>query len=172
MPPTHAPGAAVVPPGAGRHVAIRNFGATLKAVSADTEGSCTLIEHVLSPGYVAMPLHRHHRETETTYVLEGVLTVQVGARVHTAGPGTCIVKPRGVPHTCWNAGTRPACFLEVASPGGLEGFYEELEALVPPQGAPDKPNVPAILALGERYGLEFEMDSLVDIIERHGVWLA
>ena len=155
--------------GSGRPFPIRSMGIVLRAGGAETDGSVAVLEHTLPPGLVAMPLHRHRGETETTYVLEGVLTVQVGDEVVQAGPGACVVKPRGVFHTFWNSGERPARFLEVVSPGGLERYYEELTALIPAAGPVD---IDRVLALSAGYGIEFDMGSLLDIVSRYEVRLA
>lgn len=158
-----------LPPGGGRRVSVRRFGLTLLLPSTLTDGAVSMLEMSLEPGYVSMPLHRHGREDETTYVLEGTLTVQVGEETILAPPGSCVHKPRGVFHTVWNAGARTARFLEVVSPGGLEEFYVGLDGLVPETGRPD---MEAIHALARRYGLEFDMASLIDLIERRGVHLS
>ena len=148
---------------------VRTFSAAVRARSEETGGLHTVMEHVLPPGRIAMPLHRHERETETTYVLEGVLSVQLGKRVFRAGPGSCIVKPAGVFHTYWNEGERPARFLDVVSPGGVEAYYEEVSAAIPASGVVD---VSRVLEISLRHGIEFDMESLLDIMERHQVQLA
>ena len=158
-----------VPDTAGKTLSIRTFAGVIRTRGEDTRGLLAVIEHTLPPGRIAMPLHRHERETETTYVLEGTLHVQVGKRVFRAGPGACIVKPVGVDHTFWNEGDRPARFLEVISPGGLEAFYEELSSIVPDSGTIE---IARVLEISERYGLVFDMGSLIDIMERHAVQLA
>jgi len=148
---------------------VRSFSAAVRAGSAQTGGLHTVVEHVLPPGRIAMPLHRHERETETTYVLEGTLSVQLGKRVFQAGAGSCIVKPAGVFHTYWNEDERPARFLDVISPGGLEAFYEEIAAAIPASGVVD---VARVLEISRKYGIEFDMESLGDIMERHQVQLS
>ena len=148
---------------------VRTFSAAVRARGEETGGTHTVMEHVLPPGRIAMPLHRHERETETTYVLEGVLSVQLGKRVFRAGPGSCIVKPAGVFHTYWNEGERPARFLDVVSPGGVEAYYEEVSAAIPASGVVD---ISRVLEISRRHAIEFDMDSLMDIMERHRVQLA
>jgi quercetin dioxygenase-like cupin family protein len=157
------------PTGQGTDVSIRNFGGQIRVRSEETGGGATIVEHVLPPGYIAMPLHTHQRETETTYVLDGMLWVQVGKRVTKLGPGQTIVKPVGVPHTCWNEGRQPARFLDVVTPGGLEPWYEEVSAIIPGRGEVE---IGKILEVSRRYGLEFDMESLMDIMSRHEVVLA
>jgi quercetin dioxygenase-like cupin family protein len=150
-------------------VSIRNFWGEIRVRSDNTGGGLTVVEHVLPPGFIAMPLHTHQREMETTYVLDGTLWVQVGKRVTRLGAGQTVVKPAGVPHTCWNEGSRPARFLDMVTPGGLEPWYEEVASVVPARGEVE---VAKVLEISRRYGLEFDMDSLLDIMSRHQVMLA
>jgi quercetin dioxygenase-like cupin family protein len=150
-------------------VPIRNFHGEIRVRGDDTGGALTVVEHVLPAGYIAMPLHTHRRETETTYVLEGTLWVQLDRRVHRVHAGQTLVKPAGVPHTFWNEGAADARFLEMSTPGGLDRWYEEIAAVIPTSGAVD---TAPVLEISRRYGLEFEMDSLIDILSRHSVRLA
>lgn len=150
-------------------VPIRSFGGEIRVRGDETGGALTVVEHVLPPGRIAMPLHTHQRETETTYVLDGTLWVQLGRRVHRLSAGQTLVKPAGVPHTFWNEGSADARFLEMSTPGGLDRWYEELAAVIPSSGAVD---TAPVLEISRRYGLEFDMDSLLDIMSRHSVTLA
>lgn len=152
----------------GTRIQIGGFGTIVKASSERTNGSVAVVEHTLAPGLLGAPPHRHTREEETSYVLEGQLTVQIGPDVVTAGPGEMVVKPRGILHAFWNAGDQPVRFLEVISPGGFEGYFAELAPLVPAHGAPD---LGAIAALGARYGMEFDFALIPEIMQRHGVRL-
>ena len=93
-----------LPPGAGEAVWIGSFGTMYKVPSEATGGAVAIVEHVLGPHQLGAPLHRHSREDEISYVLEGKLTVQQGEKVETAAVGGTIVKPRGVFHAFWNAG--------------------------------------------------------------------
>lgn len=150
-------------------VSIRNFRGHIRVRGDQTAGGVTVVEHTLPPGYIAMPLHTHQRETETTYVLEGTLWVQVGKRVTKVGAAQSIVKPAGVAHTYWNEGRDPAHFLDIVTPGGLEAWYEEVSSVIPSRGEVE---VSRVLEVSRRYGLEFEMESLMDIMSRHTAVLA
>jgi len=66
-----------------------------------------LVEHPIDPRSLAAPMHTHRNEDEYSYVLEGVVGVQIGDEVLEGRPGDLIVKPRGVPHAFWNAGDVP-----------------------------------------------------------------
>ena len=71
-------------------------------------------------------MHMHEREDEYSFVLEGRVGVQIGDEVAEAGPGELVAKPRGIPHSFWNAGDEPARLLELISPAGFERYFEEL----------------------------------------------
>jgi quercetin dioxygenase-like cupin family protein len=160
--------APLVPSGPGRHIQIGGFGTTIRVPGQAVGGSVSLVEHSLEPGLLGAPPHRHSREDETSYVLQGRLTVQVGGEIVTAGPGEVIVKPRGVFHAFWNAGGEPVRFLEVISPGGFEDYFAELARIVPQDGPPD---LDAIAELAARFGMEFDMSRIPELMQRHGVRL-
>ena len=151
-------------PGAGRRVALGTFSTTYKVLSEASRGAVALVEHGLGPGLLGSPLHRHSREDEVSYVLEGTLTVQQGNRIEQAGPGGCIHKPKGVFHAFWNAGPQPVRFLEVIAPGGFEHYFEELAVLAK---GPEPPDPATLLALGNKYGVEFDLNSLPSLLSRH-----
>jgi mannose-6-phosphate isomerase-like protein (cupin superfamily) len=80
----------------------------------------SLVEHPLSARALAAPLHRHAREDEYSYVVEGQVGALLGDEVVIGGPGDLIFKPRNQWHTFWNAGDQPARLLEIISPAGFE----------------------------------------------------
>ena len=102
----------------------------------------------MSPRALAAPLHRHTREDEYSYVLEGRMGALLGDEVLEAGPGDLVHKPRDQWHTFWNAGDEPCRILEIIAPAGFEDFFRELDGL----GGALKPTRRA-RALNERYGL-------------------
>src|SRR6187455_3301325 len=89
----------------------------------------SLVEHPMSPRALAAPLHRHTREDEYSYVLEGRMGALLGDEVVEAGPGDLVHKPRDQWHTFWNAGDEPCRILEIISPAGFELFFRELVEL-------------------------------------------
>ena len=156
-------------PGAGLTAPIRRFGTLVKVPASATGGRFSLLEHALEPETLAMPMHRHRSETKTLYAIEGSLTVQIANDIFIATPGASIVIPVGTMHTMWNETDRRVRFLSVIAPGGLEKYYAEVAAVVPVRG---KPDIEAVLAASERHGVDLDMLSLYDIIERHQVQLA
>lgn len=157
------------PPGEGVRAPIRRFGTLVKVRAEDTDGRYSVLEHALEPETLAMPMHRHRAEMKTLYALEGSLTVQIGAEVFIAMPGASLVVPAGTMHTMWNETERRVRFMSIVAPGGLERYFEEVAAVVPVRG---KPDIEAVFAASARHGIELDMLSLFDIIERHHVQLA
>ena len=103
----------------------------------------------------------HHREDEYSYVLTGKLGALLGEQAVTAGPGTWVFKPRNQWHTFWNAGDTPCEIIEVISPGGFEDFFRELTTA---WGNPEQ-----MSALGARYELDFDFESVPTLCERFGL---
>jgi mannose-6-phosphate isomerase-like protein (cupin superfamily) len=125
----------------------------------------SLVEHPMSPRALAAPLHRHTREDEYSYVLEGRMGALLGDEHLEAGPGDLVVKPRDQWHTFWNAGDEPCRILEIISPAGFEGFFAELIAM----GGVTEAAPEALGELCARYGLEMDPSSVPELIQRFGV---
>jgi mannose-6-phosphate isomerase-like protein (cupin superfamily) len=125
----------------------------------------SLVEHPMSARALAAPLHRHSREDEYSYVLEGRMGALLGEDVLEAGRGELVMKPRDQWHTFWNAGDEPCRILEIIAPAGFEGFFAELVAMGGVAGA--EPS--ALGELSQRYGLEMDPTSVPEIVERFGL---
>src|SRR6478672_8341699 len=67
--------ATVIGPGDGAAGFLGSIGVRFMIDGADAGGDFSLVEHPLPPRALAAPLHRHAREDEYSYVLEG----QMGA---------------------------------------------------------------------------------------------
>ena len=129
---------------------------------AEADERFSLVEHPLSAHALAAPLHRHNREDEYSYVLEGRVGALLGDEVVVGSPGDLIFKPRNQWHTFWNAGDQPARLLEIISPAGFERFFDELVDL---GGVTEAP--PGTLAeLCARYELEMDPDSVPELLQR------
>src|SRR5947209_19193051 len=64
-----------------------------------TGGGFSLVEHPMSARALAAPLHRHTREDEYSYVLEGRMGALLVDDVLEAGPVDLVFMPRGEWHT-------------------------------------------------------------------------
>ena len=157
--------AKVVGPKDGKAGFLGSIGVRFMIDGDEAGGDFSLVQHPMSPRALAAPLHRHTREDEYSYILEGRMGALLGDEVVEGGPGDLIFKPRDQWHTFWNAGDEPCRILEIISPGGFEHFFDELGAIV---AAPDFD--PSQLGeLGARYGLELQPDSLPRLCEEHGL---
>jgi mannose-6-phosphate isomerase-like protein (cupin superfamily) len=128
----------------------------------DSGRGFSLVEHPMSARALAAPLHRHGREDEYSYVLEGRMGALLGEEVVEAGPGDLVFKPRNQWHTFWNAGEEPCRILEIISPAGFEHFFRELDGL----GGALEADPEQLAALSERYALEMQPDSVPGLLSR------
>lgn len=166
MPTQPAP--KVVGPSDGKAGSLGSIGVRFMIDAEETpDGGFSLVEHPLPPRRLAAPLHRHSREDEHSYVLEGRMGALLGDAVVHAEPGDLVHKPRGQWHTFWNAGDEPCRILEIIAPGGFEDFFDELVDQV--AAHPGPPDPAALAALGDRYGLAFDFESIPGLCERFGV---
>ena len=116
----------IVGPDDGKAGFLGSIGVRFMIDGAESGGGFSLVEHPMSPRALAAPLHRHTREDEYSYVLEGRMGALLGDDVVEAGPGDLVFKPRDQWHTFWNAGDEPARILEIIAPAGFEVFFDEL----------------------------------------------
>jgi len=121
-----------------------SIGARFLIDGEETGQRFALVEHPMPPRALASPMHRHHREDEYSFVLEGQIGALLGESVVSGKPGDLIVKPRNQWHTFWNAGDAPARVLEVISPAAFENFFRALAAELK-AGAPDPRRIAAHL---------------------------
>ena len=77
------------------------------------------------------PLHVHHDEDETFYVLEGRMSLHTPAGAVELGPGEAALGPRGVPHT-YRVESTSARWLVVTNGGRFASFVEATS--VPAEG--------------------------------------
>jgi quercetin dioxygenase-like cupin family protein len=107
---------------------------TFKARGERSGGALLALENVIALGD-GPPLHRHEREDEAWYVIEGDLRFQLGDEIAAAPAGSFVFVPRGTPHCFKNAGGSPARILVLFTPAGMEGFFDRFAALAEPARA-------------------------------------
>jgi quercetin dioxygenase-like cupin family protein len=146
-----------------------SLGAALMLSAGQTGGRLSLVEHPLAPRALGSPVHTHRNEDEYSVVLEGVIGAQIGGQVIQAGPGTVLVKPRGVPHAFWNPADQPARLLEVISPAGFEQYFAGLADILSGSQPPDPGR---LAALAGRYGLELDLASIPRLVAAYGLKLS
>ena len=165
MPTTSSP--TIIGPTDGESVTLQTIGVRFMIPGVDTDTRLSLVEHPIPPRALAAPLHRHNREDEYSFVLEGRMGALLGDEVVEAGPGDLVFKPRNQWHTFWNAGDEPCRILEIIAPAGFEDFFRELSDM----GGAITADPDDLTALGERYGLQFQLDSVPELLERFGLRL-
>jgi len=165
--PMHATEKArILGPADGEAGRLGRMGVRFMIDAAQTGGGFSLVEHPMGPRALCAPLHRHTREDEYSYVLEGRVGALLGDEVVYGEPGDLMFKPRGQWHTFWNAGEEPARILEIISPGGFEGYFKRLVALFAADGAPDPAALEAVAA---DYGLEVDLASIPRLMQEYGL---
>ena len=152
-------------PSDGKLVDLGSIGARFMAWTEETGGDFSLVEHPMPPRRLAVGLHKHSREDEYSYVVEGRMGAILGDDVVYAEVGDFVFKPRQQWHTFWNAGDEPCRILEIISPGGFEHYFDELGDLV----AVPEPDLAAIGELNTRYGLEMKPETVPELCREHGL---
>ena len=140
-------------PGEGKTLAVAGETIGFKAVSGDTNSAWTLLEFHVPPHFAGPPLHWHKLETEGFYILSGTITIQIEERIVKAPAGSFALVPPGVVHTFSNAEDEPASFLSMLSPGGFEGFIEELAAMMSQETNWPPADRSRYIRLNEKYGM-------------------
>jgi mannose-6-phosphate isomerase-like protein (cupin superfamily) len=155
----------IVGPNDGKAGFLGSIGVRFMINGSEAANCFSLVEHPMSVRALAAPLHKHAREDEYSYVLEGTIGALLGDSVVIGKSRDLIFKPRNQWHTFWNAGDTPARILEIISPAGFEKFFQELVDLGGVTKAP-----PQVLGeLCARYELQIDFDSIPKLVERFGV---
>ena len=153
----------VLGPTDGETAFLGSIGVRFMISGEDSGEHFSMVEHPMPARALAAPLHRHSREDEYSFVLEGRVGALLGHEVVFGEPGDLIFKPRDQWHTFWNAGDEPARILEVISPAGFERFFREIVDLPPTAGSDERAEV------GARYGLEFDPESVARLVDKYGL---
>jgi mannose-6-phosphate isomerase-like protein (cupin superfamily) len=157
--------AKIVGPTDGKSGFLGSIGVRFMIDGDEADDRFSLVEHPMPPRALAAPLHRHNREDEYSFVLEGRVGALLGDDVIEGGPGDLIFKPRGQWHTFWNAGDEPARLLEIISPAGFERFFDELVDM----GGVANASPETLGELCQRYALDMDPESIPGLLERFGL---
>lgn len=128
---------------------------TVKIAGAETGDAFAQIE-VRDPCGGGTPLHVHHNEDETFYVLEGEVTFFVGDERLDAAAGDFLFAPRDVPHA-YVVRSPHARMLSSISPAGIEQLFVSLGAPVTGAELPTEmvmPPMPEMARLFAAHGAE------------------
>jgi mannose-6-phosphate isomerase-like protein (cupin superfamily) len=161
----HTQGPRKLGPDEGPYTDLPGVGVRFMIWTEESGGGFSLVEHPIAPKTLCAPYHRHSREDEYSFVLEGRMGALLGDDVVEAGPGDLVHKPRNQWHTFWNAGDEPCRILEIISPAGFEHFFRELVDM----GGVAEADEQALAGLNERYGLQMRPETVPELVERFGV---
>jgi quercetin dioxygenase-like cupin family protein len=130
--------------------------AVIKATAADTGGLLSIVEMTEPPGAEA-PLHVHHREDESFWILEGSATFYVGDVTVEGKPGDFLFGPRDVPHR-YTAGSEGCRMLFIMTPGGFEnlviGMSQPAKSRTLPPPSDEEPDWEHVAAVAAANGCE------------------
>ena len=127
--------------------------------SRDSGGALGMALITQPPG-TATPLHRHSREAEVFFLLDGSMTYRAGEQTFRLSAGDFIWLPVGLPHGFRVSGSTPVRFLGLTTPGDLMALYDEVgipatERRLPGgDGLPMGQEIAAWNEIGPRYGLQ------------------
>jgi quercetin dioxygenase-like cupin family protein len=122
----------------------------LKLGGRDSAGQLTVMMGI-TPPKAGPPLHRHSREDESFYVLEGEYLFEVDGKQFHAGPGTFAFLPRGTAHTFQNVTDKPGKLLILTQPAGIEDFFVEIDGAMRGMSEPD---MSVLLPIFHKFGME------------------
>jgi quercetin dioxygenase-like cupin family protein len=162
-------GPRIIGPRDGKFLDLQSVGVRFMIWGAESGGTFSLVEHPIPPRTLVAPVHRHTREDEYSYVLEGRMGALLGDDVVYAEPGDLVFKPRNQWHTFWNAGDSTSRLLEIISPAGFEHFFNELGEQMVSAKAVSVAEVLNLPELGERYGHYFRPESIPQLCQQQGL---
>jgi quercetin dioxygenase-like cupin family protein len=84
----------------------------------DDPGATTCaIQCIKTPAGGGSPAGLHtHAVDQAFYILSGTMGIEIEGQEYTAGPGTLVIFPKGVPHRNWNASAEPTVHLAINTP--------------------------------------------------------
>ena len=139
-----------------------------KVTAESSGGSLKIEEWGLPPGQM-IPPHTHAREDECSFVLEGELTCYVGGEIVLAPQGSYVIKPRGVAHAFYNAGSGTVRVMEILTPGdNFEGYFDEYEEIASRKLSGEE-HRKARAELGARYGITWHDEIIPEVEANFGI---
>ena len=139
-----------------------------KVTAEASGGSLKIEEWGLPPGQM-IPPHTHASEDECSFVLEGELTCYVGGEIVLAPQGSYVIKPRGVAHAFYNAGSGTVRVMEILTPGdNFEGYFDEYEEIASRKLSGEE-HRKARAELGARYGITWHDEIIPEVEANFGI---
>lgn len=130
---------------------------TILLPKAHTANGISLIEHHMAKDF-AIPLHVHHDEEESFYMLDGQLRLQIGNDIHTLSAGEAVCLAPGVAHS-FRIVSPQARFLTLTN-GRFEDMIRSLarpaeKPELPPQDEPTAQQIQTLIDVCQRHVIEF-----------------
>jgi mannose-6-phosphate isomerase-like protein (cupin superfamily) len=138
----------MIPPGSGR--VLKFLGVTHKLTAVQNGGAYYLCEAEFGPES-GSPLHIHHYEDEVIYVLQGAIDIRLDNDTLYAPSGGIVHLPKKVPHALYNPLKTPLRIMVCAIPGGLENYFDEVDAALQSGSFNDETHK----EISKKYGLEW-----------------
>ena len=146
----------VIQPGGGEAVWLLDELLVFKIGGVETGDSIGFIEATARSGG-GPPLHSHHMQAEAFYVLEGELTVKVGAQTRKVSSGSFVLVPPGVGHAYRVESKEPAKLLAMYTPPRVLDYFREIGEAAPVKTLPPEELIPDLeryVERGIRYSTE------------------
>jgi quercetin dioxygenase-like cupin family protein len=124
-----------------------------RVTSTDTAGGYTVMEYDAPPHFVGPALHRHAITTEWIYVVSGTVAFTLDDETIMLERGETLLILPGTTHTFWNPTAHSVSLLVIVTPGGIEGYYAELTALISGNPGAAARNDAVIASLAARYDI-------------------
>ncbi len=120
--------------GQGRTLSMLGVAVTFKVESGATGGAYALWEYSAPAHFDGPAAHYHKLTDEAFYILDGSPIFQLEDQVIQTQPGAFVFVPHGTLHRFSNPGSTPIRMLTFRTPGGTEGYFDALIALIQKSG--------------------------------------
>ena len=143
--------------------------------ASQTNGQFSNVEVAVGPKQMGPAPHLHHDLDELMYVVEGTATVMIGTEIYEVKAGGWNFRPRGVPHTFWNATTGPLRFIDCFFNQNFEDYLDELFHRIIPDMLqkklnPTAPEIAARLAaLDHKFGVMWFHEQHQPLVDKYGL---
>jgi mannose-6-phosphate isomerase-like protein (cupin superfamily) len=130
--------------------------AEIKLSAEQTGGRLSVLE-ITEPPNAEAPLHVHHRDDESFWIVEGDVTFEVGGTTVHARAGDFAFAPHAIPHR-YTVGSEGCRMLFIMTPGGFEQLVRDMsvpaQARALPPAVAEEPDWEHIAAVAEAGGCE------------------
>lgn len=143
----------ILTPEAGEKFSIIGGGVRVLIDGAASGGQCCIFECPIPPGD-GPPLHKHEREDELFYVLEGRFKFSIDGKEFIGEQGSFACAPRGSVHAFRNVGSSVGRLHVTCTPSGLEIPFRAVRDPEPGSGK-EKASPEQIMEEFSKFGVTF-----------------